>query len=108
MCNVIQVCKAGVARVRKIWLTRHGESEYNQHELLGGDSLLSPNGEIYARLLPDALVDRVPLVSSTLEWLCTALSPYRLQDQQCMSKEHAQVLNLRVPLSLLCIMQLPV
>ena len=64
-----QVCKAGVARVRKIWLTRHGESEYNQHELLGGDSLLSPNGEIYARLLPDALVDRVPMVRSLhVQW----------------------------------------
>lgn len=25
-----QVCKSGLARARKIWLTRHGESEYNQ------------------------------------------------------------------------------
>eukprot|EP01023_Acetabularia_acetabulum_P028978 TRINITY_DN2736_c0_g2_i1.p1 TRINITY_DN2736_c0_g2~~TRINITY_DN2736_c0_g2_i1.p1 ORF type:complete len:323 (-),score=34.71 TRINITY_DN2736_c0_g2_i1:42-1010(-) len=26
---LMQVCKAGVTHVRKIWLTRHGESEYN-------------------------------------------------------------------------------
>ena len=57
-----QVCKAGVARLRKIWLTRHGESEYNEMALIGGNSNLTPAGQIYARLLPDAIVDRVPLV----------------------------------------------
>ena len=48
--------------MRKIWLTRHGESEYNQHAFLGGDSNISPAGQIYARLLPDVIVDRIPLV----------------------------------------------
>ncbi len=48
--------------MRKIWLTRHGESEYNQRALLGGDSSISPSGQIYARLLPDVIVDRIPLV----------------------------------------------
>lgn len=56
------MCKAGVARMRKIWLTRHGESEYNERALLGGDSSISPAGQIYARLLPDVIVDRIPLV----------------------------------------------
>ncbi|KAK9817958.1 hypothetical protein WJX72_004907 [[Myrmecia] bisecta] len=60
---LMQVCKAGVTRMRKIWLTRHGESEYNMKALIGGDSLLSPRGEVYAKVLPDALVDRVPLTS---------------------------------------------
>ena len=59
---MVQVCKAGVARLRKIWLTRHGESEYNEMALIGGNSNLTPAGQIYARLLPDAIVDRVPLV----------------------------------------------
>lgn len=58
----LQVCKAGLARVRKIWLTRHGESMYNTQGKLGGNSQLSPRGEIYARLLPDVIVDRIPLV----------------------------------------------
>lgn len=58
----VQVCKAGLARVRKIWLTRHGESMYNTQGKLGGNSALSPQGEIYARLLPDTIVDRIPLV----------------------------------------------
>ena len=60
---LMQVCKAGVARVRKIWLTRHGESEYNLALKLGGDSPLSARGEAYARLLPDVIVERVPLTS---------------------------------------------
>ena len=60
---LMQVCKAGVARVRKIWLTRHGESEYNLGGKLGGDSPLSARGEAYARLLPDVIVERVPLTS---------------------------------------------
>ena len=58
----VQVCKAGLARMRKIWLTRHGESMYNTLQRLGGDSPLSPRGEVYSKKLPDVLVDRVPLV----------------------------------------------
>lgn len=48
--------------MRKIWLTRHGESMYNTLHRLGGDSPLSPRGEVYSKKLPDVLVDRVPLV----------------------------------------------
>ena len=59
---VLQICKAGVARMRKIWFSRHGESEYNMFAKIGGDSNISPQGQIYAKMLPDLLVDRVPLV----------------------------------------------
>lgn len=52
--------------MRKIWLSRHGESMYNTLARLGGDSTLSPRGEVYAYKLPDVLVDRVPLVRSFL------------------------------------------
>lgn len=64
--TVLQVCKAGVARMRKIWFTRHGESEYNRFAKIGGNSGLSIRGEAYARILPDLLVDRVPLVSMSV------------------------------------------
>ncbi|KAF7317071.1 6PF2K domain-containing protein [Mycena chlorophos] len=37
---------------RSIYLSRHGESQYNVEGKLGGDSLLSPRGMEYARALP--------------------------------------------------------
>jgi broad specificity phosphatase PhoE/predicted kinase len=43
---------------RPIWLTRHGESAFNQHGLLGGDSDLSPLGEDYARSLAAFIRER--------------------------------------------------
>ena len=48
--------------MRKIWFSRHGESEYNMFAKIGGDSNISPQGQVYAKMLPDLLVDRVPLV----------------------------------------------
>lgn len=60
---LMQVCKAGLSRLRKIWLTRHGQSMSNTLELLGGDSHLSPRGAVYAKKLPDILIDRVPLTA---------------------------------------------
>ncbi|KIY91296.1 6-phosphofructo-2-kinase, partial [Monoraphidium neglectum] len=59
VCYLMNVCKSGLARTRKIWLTRHGESEYNQRALIGGDSRLSPNGEAYAAALPGVLRARL-------------------------------------------------
>ncbi|GAB5587587.1 Fructose-2 [Umbelopsis nana] len=38
---------------RKIYLSRHGESMYNVEGKLGGDSELSPRGQMYASQLPD-------------------------------------------------------
>ncbi|KAG2184168.1 hypothetical protein INT44_009183 [Umbelopsis vinacea] len=38
---------------RKIYLSRHGESMYNVDGKLGGDSELSPRGQMYAERLPD-------------------------------------------------------
>lgn len=64
----VQVCKAGLSRMRKIWLTRHGQSMSNVLELLGGDSHLSPLGAVYAQKLPDVLIDRVPLVHLQLSF----------------------------------------
>ncbi|PRW44500.1 G8 domain-containing [Chlorella sorokiniana] len=57
---LMQVCRAGVGRPRKIWLTRHGESQFNTLGKIGGNSVLSPRGEMYAQLLPDILASRIP------------------------------------------------
>jgi 6-phosphofructo-2-kinase / fructose-2,6-biphosphatase 2 len=37
---------------RSIWLSRHGESEYNLEGKIGGDANISERGERYARMLP--------------------------------------------------------
>ena len=53
------MCKA-LGRSRRIWLTRHGESEFNVAGKIGGNSALSPRGAAYAQLLPAVLASRVP------------------------------------------------
>jgi broad specificity phosphatase PhoE len=57
------------SHVRKIWLSRHGESEFNRMGLIGGNSELSTDGEEYARRLPAALLERLPRVC----FACSAL-----------------------------------
>ncbi len=52
-----------MAQARKIWLTRHGESEYNIKGIIGGNSDISSRGEEYARQLPFLLMDRLPVAS---------------------------------------------
>ncbi|EJD53389.1 bifunctional 6-phosphofructo-2-kinase/fructose-2,6-bisphosphate 2-phosphatase [Auricularia subglabra TFB-10046 SS5] len=42
---------------RSIFFSRHGESQYNVDGKIGGDSLLSPQGEKYAEALP-ALIEK--------------------------------------------------
>lgn len=44
-----------IAPKRKIYLSRHGESEYNIEDRLGGNSNLSQKGQKYAKALPKAL-----------------------------------------------------
>jgi predicted kinase len=48
---LMQICKVGMTQTRKIWLTRHGESFFNERGLIGGDSELSANGE-QVRVIP--------------------------------------------------------
>ncbi|XP_063386975.1 6-phosphofructo-2-kinase/fructose-2,6-bisphosphatase-like [Cydia fagiglandana] len=53
-----------------LYFTRHGESEYNVIGRIGGDALLSPRGECYARGLAqhmNAIADREPLSVWTSE-----------------------------------------
>lgn len=45
---------------RPIWLTRHGESEYNEAGRIGGNSELTPRGRAYARALSAFVDERAP------------------------------------------------
>lgn len=40
---------------RSIWLSRHGESEFNLSGQIGGDADLSERGQSYAKMLPELL-----------------------------------------------------
>jgi len=42
-----------------IYLTRHGQSEYNRFGKIGGDSPLSPAGEAYARCLAAFATEKI-------------------------------------------------
>ncbi|RDW75776.1 fructose-2,6-bisphosphatase-like protein [Coleophoma crateriformis] len=44
---------------RSIWLSRHGESQYNETGQIGGDADLSANGEMYSKKLPKMVRDSV-------------------------------------------------
>ncbi|KAL8967510.1 MAG: hypothetical protein Q9197_005390, partial [Variospora fuerteventurae] len=44
---------------RSIWLSRHGESEFNLLGRIGGDANLSARGQLYARVLPDVVARSV-------------------------------------------------
>ena len=58
---LMQVCKA-LGRSRRIWLTRHGESQDNVQGKIGGNSSLSIRGAAYQQLLPAVLASRIPKV----------------------------------------------
>ncbi|PFH53193.1 hypothetical protein AMATHDRAFT_73701 [Amanita thiersii Skay4041] len=44
---------------RSIYLSRHGESQFNVEGRIGGDSLLSPRGMEYAKALPALIRDNI-------------------------------------------------
>ena len=46
-------------RPRSIWLSRHGESEYNLEGKIGGDANISSRGELYAQKLPELVASSV-------------------------------------------------
>ena len=70
---------------RTIFLSRHGESEYNVEDRIGGDSNLTPRGQLYARALGTymnatgnfccvfhQILAKILLVhiSKTCQWIC--------------------------------------
>jgi len=56
---------------RPIWLTRHGESNFNVLGLLGGDSELSPRGEEYAKSLAAFVQSQSPREANVNVWTST-------------------------------------
>jgi 6-phosphofructo-2-kinase/fructose-2,6-biphosphatase 2 len=44
---------------RSIYLSRHGESQFNVEGKIGGDSLLSPRGMLYMKTLPALITDNI-------------------------------------------------
>eukprot|EP00095_Tigriopus_kingsejongensis_P011194 snap_masked-scaffold263_size232787-processed-gene-0.5 protein:Tk11194 transcript:snap_masked-scaffold263_size232787-processed-gene-0.5-mRNA-1 annotation:"6-phosphofructo-2-kinase fructose- -biphosphatase 3" len=55
---------------RTVFFTRHGESEYNVQERIGGDPTLTPRGNLYAKALGQYInalaMDDVKIITSTL------------------------------------------
>jgi len=66
---------------RPIWLTRHGESQYNVKGLIGGDSDLSEKGQLYAQELAEFIEEHYPagtpltVWTSTLRRTCSTAAP---------------------------------
>jgi len=57
--RIVQFLANMHATPHSIYLTRHGQSEYNRNSKIGGDSPLSPAGEAYARALAAYCVEHV-------------------------------------------------
>ncbi|KAI5791619.1 6-phosphofructo-2-kinase-domain-containing protein [Peziza echinospora] len=55
---------------RSIWLSRHGESEFNLSGQIGGDANLSVRGQAYSRALPDLVKKSVGDIDLTV-WTST-------------------------------------
>ncbi|KAF8899894.1 histidine phosphatase superfamily [Gymnopilus junonius] len=55
---------------RSIYLSRHGESQFNVEGKIGGDSLLSPRGKQYAEALPALIKDNIGDAALTV-WTST-------------------------------------
>jgi 6-phosphofructo-2-kinase / fructose-2,6-biphosphatase 2 len=59
-------------RPRSIWLSRHGESQFNITKQIGGDCDLSPRGEEYAKKLPELLIrSGIPRDQKVVVWTST-------------------------------------
>ncbi|MCJ1300908.1 Fructose-2,6-bisphosphatase [Hypocenomyce scalaris] len=56
---------------RSIWLSRHGESEFNLSGRIGGDADISARGELYARKLPELVAQSVNNKQQLTIWTST-------------------------------------
>lgn len=72
MCCASQICRSGLSSNRRIWLTRHGESEFNRAGLIGGDAELTDKGKKYAHALARALFQLVVLPEDEDELLAVS------------------------------------
>ncbi|KAK3173141.1 hypothetical protein OEA41_006470 [Lepraria neglecta] len=56
---------------RSIWLSRHGESNFNLEGKIGGDADISVRGEMYAKALPDLVASSVAPDQKLTIWTST-------------------------------------
>ncbi|KAL2059583.1 hypothetical protein ABVK25_000876 [Lepraria finkii] len=56
---------------RSIWLSRHGESNFNLEGKIGGDANISVRGEMYAKALPDLVASSVGPDQKLTVWTST-------------------------------------
>mmetsp|Transcript_8764 Transcript_8764/g.16612 ORF Transcript_8764/g.16612 Transcript_8764/m.16612 type:complete len:520 (-) Transcript_8764:1270-2829(-) len=77
--------------LKKLWLTRHGESQFNTEGRIGGDSKLSCRGERYAKGLCSTILSRSEDNSKTKVWTSnlqrTRLTARHLPFQKTAVKE---------------------
>lgn len=69
---LMQICRSGLTSNRRIWLTRHGESEFNRKGLIGGDAGLTEKGDKYSHALARALFRLVVLPEDEDELLAVS------------------------------------
>lgn len=72
LCLDLQICRSGLTSNRRIWLTRHGESEFNRKGLIGGDAGLTEKGDKYSHALARALFRLVVLPEDEDELLAVS------------------------------------
>ena len=56
---------------RKIYLTRHGQSQFNIEERIGGDAELTPAGELYAHRLAQWITQNIQTEKMLTVWTST-------------------------------------
>lgn len=58
---------------RPIWMSRHGESEFNMQGRIGGDAPLTAAGQVYANHLRDFMRKQYPPGTDLVVWTSTML-----------------------------------
>lgn len=68
--NIVQYSMSLSVKPKNVWISRHGESEYNLSGRIGGDSDLSTRGFTYAKQLPGLLLSTMTNGEKDLNIVC--------------------------------------
>jgi len=80
---------------RPVYITRHGESEFNVRGLIGGDSGLSHKGAMYARALSEYIAEQADLPSDQLQVWSSTMYRARLTAKQINCHKYVEWRALR-------------
>ena len=81
-------------RPRKIWLSRHGESQFNREERIGGDSELTDEGAKYSRKLADWVMEQAADSSApVIVWTSTLCRTIQTAQYIPSAKVHLRALD---------------